>query len=195
MIFSTGFGGGFLEDFIYFLPNTQILNSFVLINSLIKACDEALCTQENLIKGENCLFIKYNKYANLEEYKTDELNQLLLRTNNFLSQRHFKFLIGHNSSIRAVAISKDNKWIVSGSVDNTLIIWDTETGQAKAHLIGHINAITKLVISENNRWIVSASQDVTLYIWDAESGQQKAHLTGHTSDVKCVAVSGDNNRF
>ena len=37
-------------------------------------------------------------------------------------------LIGHSSSISSVTISSNNKYIISGSFDNTIKIWDIKTG-------------------------------------------------------------------
>ena len=33
------------------------------------------------------------------------------------------------SGVCAVVISPDNKWIATGSIDNTIKIWETETGR------------------------------------------------------------------
>jgi len=35
---------------------------------------------------------------------------------------------GHSDAVCSVAFSRDGKWIVSGSEDNLLKIWDTWTG-------------------------------------------------------------------
>ncbi len=40
-----------------------------------------------------------------------------------------KVLQGHTDSARAVAISTDGSKIVSGSFDNTVRVWSTETGE------------------------------------------------------------------
>ena len=37
-------------------------------------------------------------------------------------------LAGHSKNVRSVAISADGKRVVSGSYDNTVKIWDVDTG-------------------------------------------------------------------
>ena len=37
-------------------------------------------------------------------------------------------LVGHSDRVRSVAISADGKRVVSGSRDETVNIWDVETG-------------------------------------------------------------------
>ncbi len=43
-----------------------------------------------------------------------------------------KVLEGHSYSVRDVAISFDGAKIVTGSSDNTVRVWSTETGQVPA---------------------------------------------------------------
>ena len=37
-------------------------------------------------------------------------------------------MTGHSECVRSVAISSDSKYIVSGSRDKTIKVWDLETG-------------------------------------------------------------------
>ncbi|MTJ51786.1 WD40 repeat domain-containing protein, partial [Anabaena sp. UHCC 0253] len=46
-------------------------------------------------------------------------------------------LTGHNDSVRAVAITPDGKKAVSASDDNTLKVWDLDTGKELSTLTGH----------------------------------------------------------
>ncbi len=40
----------------------------------------------------------------------------------------YKPIIGHNYSVSSFAISSDNKFIVSGSFDKTIRVWERESG-------------------------------------------------------------------
>ncbi len=40
------------------------------------------------------------------------------------SGKQIQELKGHNSSVNSIAISSDNKFIVSGSYDTTIRVWD-----------------------------------------------------------------------
>jgi WD40 repeat protein len=40
----------------------------------------------------------------------------------------YKPIIGHDDLVNSVAISSDNKFIVSGSRDNTIRVWERESG-------------------------------------------------------------------
>ncbi len=38
-------------------------------------------------------------------------------------------LVGHSGWVQSVAVSTDNRWVVSGSEDNTIKVWNLATGQ------------------------------------------------------------------
>ncbi|MEL6110598.1 MAG: NB-ARC domain-containing protein, partial [Planctomycetota bacterium] len=83
-------------------------------------------------------------------------------------------LSGHLGSVRAVAFSPDGRRIVSGSGDNTLKLWDGESGQELASLRAHAGSVRAVAFSPDGRRIVSGSGDNTLKLWDGESGQELA---------------------
>jgi WD40 repeat protein len=97
-----------------------------------------------------------------------------------------------NNSVNAVAITGDNKYVVSGSLDKTIRVWNLETGEQVHSLKGHIHPVNAVAITGDNKYVVSGSQDSTLGVWNLETGEQKHSLKGHTSWVHAVAITGDN---
>jgi WD40 repeat protein len=65
-----------------------------------------------------------------------------------------------------VSFSPDGRQIVSGSADNTLKVWDAETGQLALTLEGHSDYVNSVSFSPDGRRIVSGSYDDTLKVWD-----------------------------
>ncbi|KAF7346289.1 WD-REPEATS-REGION domain-containing protein [Mycena sanguinolenta] len=96
-----------------------------------------------------------------------------------------------------LAFSPDNKWIVSGSWDNTVYVWDAESGQVVAGPFnGHTDRVTSVAFSPDSKWIVSGSNDHTVHVWDAESGEVVAGpFNGHTGWVNSVAFSPDGKQI
>src|SRR5499426_1220151 len=80
-------------------------------------------------------------------------------------------LEGHSGSVRGCAFSPDCRLIVSASNDNTLKLWDAQTGQMLRPLEGHSAYVRGCAFSPDGRLIVSASNDNTLKLWDAQTGQ------------------------
>ena len=67
---------------------------------------------------------------------------------------------GHMGGITAVAISPDNRWLVTGSSDKTARLWDlTAKDPAAAPIVlrGHERSINAVAISPDNRWLVTGS--------------------------------------
>jgi len=88
-------------------------------------------------------------------------------------------------------------WIVSGSHDETLRLWDAETGQPiREPLCGHEASVQSVAFSPDGTRIVSGSGDKTLRLWDARTGQPIGEpLRGHQREVYSVAFSPDGTRI
>ncbi|KAF8134754.1 quinon protein alcohol dehydrogenase-like superfamily [Mycena galopus ATCC 62051] len=106
-------------------------------------------------------------------------------------------LNGHQAGVASVAFSPDGTRIVSGSYDNTVCVWDTETqAQIGAPLEGHTSAVTSVAFSPDGTCIISGSADNTVCVWDAKTWTQiRAPLKGHMSVVVSVAFSPDGTRI
>jgi WD40 repeat protein len=100
-------------------------------------------------------------------------------------------LIGHTSLVFAVAIAPDGLTAISASLDNTLKIWDTETGREVRTLTGHSDMVNAVAIAPDGKTAISASWDKTLKIWDTETGTEVRTLTGHTDWVTAVDLAPD----
>jgi WD40 repeat protein len=93
-----------------------------------------------------------------------------------------------------VAITADGKRAISGSSDNTCILWDMQSGQAIHTLKGHTDYVSAVAITADGKRAISGSKDKTCILWDMQSGQAIQTLKGHTSYVYAVAISADGKR-
>ena len=76
-------------------------------------------------------------------------------------------LEGHGDSVSSVAFSPDGQRLVSGSSDNTLRLWDANTGAAIGQpLEGHGASVSSVAFSPDGHRVVSGSYDNTLRLWD-----------------------------
>ncbi|TFK65937.1 WD40 repeat-like protein [Pluteus cervinus] len=107
-------------------------------------------------------------------------------------QCYTKVLNGHKGPVESVAFSSDNRYVVSGSWDQSVRVWDAETGQQTAEFQGHTSKVTSVRFSSGNKYVVSGSEDKSVKVWDVETSQQKAEFQGHTEWVTSVGFSSDN---
>jgi uncharacterized protein YjiK len=96
---------------------------------------------------------------------------------------------GHTDVVTSVAYSPDGQMAVSGSEDETLILWDVKTGNALRPLIGHGDRVTSVAFSPDGKTVVSGSADKTVILWDVETGDLLKTLPGHSDRVLDVAFS------
>ncbi|KAG8664841.1 uncharacterized protein FPOAC1_013621 [Fusarium poae] len=100
-------------------------------------------------------------------------------------------LEGHSSWVRSVVFSHDSKKVASGSDDETIRIWNAETGECERELKGHSSYISSVVFSHDSKKVASGSDDETIRIWNAETGECERELKGHISNVNSVVFSHD----
>lgn len=103
---------------------------------------------------------------------------------------HLRTLRGHDHSVRAVA--SHGNTLVSGSYDNTVRVWNIETGEMIHTLEGHTQKVYSVVIDTERNRCMSGSLDSTIRIWDLATGECIKRLEGHTV---LVGLLGLTNKY
>ena len=81
----------------------------------------------------------------------------------------------------AYAFSPDGKRALSGADDNTVRLWDVETGRCLRVLEGHTDRLSGAWRgSADQRRALSGADDNTVRLWDVETGRCLRVLEGHT---------------
>jgi WD40 repeat protein len=94
-------------------------------------------------------------------------------------------LEGHEGDIYCVAVLPDGR-VVSGSWDNTLRVWDLDSGEQLQVLEGHTGTVFAVAALPNGQ-VVSGSGDGTVRVWDFETGAVQ-EMACHERSVPAPSV-------
>ena len=83
----------------------------------------------------------------------------------FLGSPNFR----HEGPVTCLAIHPTQPWVLSGSYDSTLKLWEVESGREIRTFAGHEGGVTACAFSGDGGRVLSGSDDSTLKLWEVES--------------------------
>jgi len=101
-------------------------------------------------------------------------------------RRSFK---GHGFFVQDITISKNGQYLLTGSWDSTLRLWEIATGECTKKFIGHTKDVLSVAFSPDDRQIVSVSRDHTIRVWNTIGTEKKRMEDPSNSWVTCVRFS------
>ncbi|SMN17692.1 similar to Saccharomyces cerevisiae YKL021C MAK11 Protein involved in an early, nucleolar step of 60S ribosomal subunit biogenesis [Maudiozyma saulgeensis] len=117
---------------------------------------------------------------------------LTLETPVFTPIFHFQ---AHSLSVKCLDISK--RYLVSGSNDEHIRIYDLQKRKELGTLLAHQGSITALKFSRgennsSNKWLLSASDDNKIIIWRVKDWENFGTLKGHIARINDLAIHPSN---
>jgi WD40 repeat protein len=77
----------------------------------------------------------------------------------------YKILSGHSDNINSVAISPGDSLILSGSKDNSAILWELKTGKKLAIMKGREAAVVYTAFARDGQQMITATEDGIVFLW------------------------------
>lgn len=113
-------------------------------------------------------------------------NDLFIR---IFSGAEISLLEGHVGTPCCVAWSRDGYYLVSGGMDNFVILWETETGFPIKILKLHQKPVLAVAFNNRGNIFASASADGTARIWTLAKLKMRAFFNAHDAPVTSVDFS------
>ncbi|MFM6250169.1 MAG: WD40 repeat domain-containing protein, partial [Dolichospermum sp.] len=85
--------------------------------------------------------------------------------------------------INSIAFSPDSQFLISGSDDKTIKLWDINLRLAIFPFLGHAKKVYAVAFSPLGKLIASGSKDKTVRMWSLETGKEIYSFQGHTDEV------------
>jgi WD40 repeat protein len=104
----------------------------------------------------------------------------------------------------SVTFSPDGKRLATLSRDNTVKVWNAQTGEAILTLKSNAIGRGSVVFSPDGKWLACSNSligDVVappgpgeVKVWDAQTGEELVTFKGHTSHIFSITFSPDGER-
>jgi WD40 repeat protein len=109
------------------------------------------------------------------------------------SGRALDELVGHTAFVWNIAFSPDGETLASASADNTIILWDLQSGQPIGQrLTNHGGPVRRLTFSPHGSLLASSGFDNLVFLWDVATGQALGGpLAVHPNNVLGLTFSPD----
>jgi WD40 repeat protein len=119
---------------------------------------------------------------------------IFMRSLDALSQ-NARTMPTNSGAVLSLAFNADGSQLLCGTLRNTMILWDTATGDELRRFVGHTQPINDVVFSVDNSLVLSGSNDNTVRLWDAATGAELAQFeSDEPQPVFSVAFNPEGTR-
>lgn len=95
---------------------------------------------------------------------------------------------GHKGTVYCLKFDLDSKYLISGSDDSNIKVWDVLTGKLLRTLRGHTGEISDMDISPDNKFLASGSYDFNVRLWSIRKNfKPRVCLDGHRAKVNSLS--------
>jgi cytochrome c len=100
-------------------------------------------------------------------------------------------LSAHDFGITALDVAPDGQSAVTASIDETVQLWDLESGEPLTTLFGHAGPVLAVALSPDGELVASGGVDGTVRVWRRGDGDRLQVYARHTGAVWSIAFDPD----
>jgi WD40 repeat protein len=94
-----------------------------------------------------------------------------------------------------MAFYLNRPYILTGSSDDTVRLWNSTTGAEVRRIELHQDLVTQVKFSPDGRFLLMVNRDRTLRLWDIARAREVRRFKGHTNTIYSADFSPDNRRI
>jgi WD40 repeat protein len=106
----------------------------------------------------------------------------------------FRTLSNHTEEVTTMVVTSDGRYILSGSGEKTIKVWDLESGREIITLKGHTGWISAMALTSDDKYLISGCNDGSLKVWDIRYWRELFTLPGHKGKIEGILITPDNRR-
>jgi len=97
--------------------------------------------------------------------------------------------LGHKDGIRTVNFSSDGKYVLTSGDDNSVRLWDAQTGRELRQFQGDSEMFS--VFSPDGGNVLAGNSNGKVWLWDINTGEMIHHFSDHNFRLFSIAYSPD----
>lgn len=115
----------------------------------------------------------------------------------FPQKKELKVIVqgGHYAPVTTIDYSVDGKFIITGSYDKTIKLWETSTGREVRTFNGHTQPLSNVKFSPDGTKILSVAFDKRALMWEVKSGKLLLVLKDSLDEIRNAIFSPDGNQI
>ncbi len=94
-----------------------------------------------------------------------------------------------------MSVSADSKRLLAGHADNSVRLYEVDTGKELHRLVKHIGQVWVAALSPDGKRAVTGGLDRTLHLWDATTGKHLRAFENVSDYPRCGAFSPDGKKI
>ena len=110
---------------------------------------------------------------------------------DLINYKSLRLIKAHKEKIRSIALTKNEKFIITGSDDSLIKIWNSKTLVLQGSLNGHRSLVLMVSVTFDGKHIVSCSADNLIILWKIQSLSILHKFEIHSDFVQGIAISND----
>ena len=110
-----------------------------------------------------------------------------------LPSKRLTVLKGHSAPVECVRFTADGNYVLSGSQDKTIRLWNPAKGLQVKSFTGSNHEVTDIAITRDNGSFYSCGGDKAAFLWNVTAGSVQKKFAGHHMKVNCLALNEPEN--